>query len=377
MPRNCDKSFESLTRFEETHIMSFLSIRTKLIALIASAVVGSLPSVAFSQTYTDIVLSGNPLLYWNFNEAGDTDPALDLVGAEAGDNLLPEGGATRVTSGSTAGSLSLGRAASFDGTQFTKFFSGALSPATNPDAWAVEMWVRPTGADPGDRFDYLLESRGGGNNRPGLLFDYGFNNKVEVFGGGGRTEGAGPSLANDVWHHVVMGNFGDANDRIDFYLNGAAAGSVAYTFSLPFGTDQIAVGNSVPGNANFDHFAGQIDELALYDLTGQSVSAINGKLSSLATHYAASSQPTIPGDANKDGVVNGLDFDLISTNLFTSQTPGFGGDLDLNAIVNFADFRLWKAVAPAEIVAQYVPEPTSLVLAAVVVFAAVSRARKA
>jgi hypothetical protein len=212
---------------------------------------------------------------------------LDLVGSEVGDNLLPEGNATRVTSGSTAGSLTLGRAASFDGTQFSKFYSGTLSPATNPDAWALEMWVRPTGADPGDRFDYLLESRGGGNNRPGLLFDYGFNNKVEVFGGGGRTEGAGPSLVNDVWQHLVIGNFGDANNRIDFYLNGAAAGSVVFNSNLPFGTDQIAVGNSVPGAADFDHFAGQIDELALYDLTGQTVDAISAKLGSLATHYAA------------------------------------------------------------------------------------------
>jgi hypothetical protein len=264
-----------------------MSLMQRISLCSAFALSTFISSEASSQTYTDIVLSGNPLLYWNFNEAGDADAALDLVGSEAGDNLLPEGGATRVTSGSTAGSLPLGRAASFDGTQFTKFYAGALSPATNPDAWAIEMWVRPTGADPGDRFDYLLESRGGGGNRPGLLFDYGFNNKVEVFGGGGRTEGTGPTLANDVWHHLVMGNFGDANDRIDFYLNGAAAGSVAYAFSLPFGTDEIAVGNSVPGNPDFDHFAGQIDELALYDLTGQSVSAINSKLSSLAGHYSA------------------------------------------------------------------------------------------
>nr|MBA3483635.1 LamG domain-containing protein [Pirellulales bacterium] len=239
------------------------------------------------QTYSDVILAGNPLLYWNFNEAGDSDAAIDLVGADVGDNLLAEGNATRVTSASTAGGLFLGRAASFDGTQFSKFYSGTLSPATNPDAWALEMWVRPQGADPGDRFDYLLEARGGGNNRPGLLFDYGFNNKVEVFGGGGRTEAGGPSLAGDAWQHVVIGNFGDANDRIDFYLNGVAAGSVAFVPNLPFGTDQIAVGNSVPGNPDFDHFNGQIDELALYDLSGQSVADISARLAGIASHYSA------------------------------------------------------------------------------------------
>jgi hypothetical protein len=339
-----------------------VSIFKKLTSLTAIAFLVLLPSMGYSQTYSDVILSGNPLLYWNFNEAGDTDAALDLVGAEAGDHLAAEGNATRMASTSTAGGLFLGRAASFDGAQFSKFYSGALSPATNPDAWALEMWIRPQGADPGDRFDYLLEARGGGNNRPGLLFDYGFNDKVEVFGGGGRTEAGGATLVNDAWQHLVIGNFGDANDRIDFYLNGVAAGSVAFASNLPFGTDQIAVGNSVPGSPDFDHFAGQIDELALYDLTGQSIAAISGKLVALATHFAVT-QPGMPGDANKDGIVNGLDFELISDNLFTTQSPGNGGDLDLNAIVNFMDFRIWKNAAPPEIAALYsIPEPTSVAL---------------
>ena len=317
---------------------------------------------AHGQTYSDIVLAGNPLFYWNFNEAGDLDPALDLVGSDAGDNLLPEGNATRAASSTTTGGLTLGRAASFDGTQFSKFYSGALTPPSDADAWAIEMWVRPTGPDPGDRFDYILEARGNGVNSPGILFDYGNNDKVEVFGGGGRTADSGPSLTNDGWQHLVMGNFGVDNDRIDFYRNGVAAGSVAYTQSVPFGTNQIAVGNSVPGNANFDHFAGLIDELAVYDLTGQSVSQINSKLLALATHYNAATGGIL-GDANKDGVVNGLDFELISTNLFTTQTPGGGGDLDLDSYVDFMDFRIWKNAAPPEIAAMYnIPEPTSVAL---------------
>jgi hypothetical protein len=316
-----------------------------------------------AQSYSDVILSGNPLFYWNFNEAGDTDPAIDQVGADAGDDLLPEGAATRVASTTTNGGLFLGRAASFDGAQLTKFFSGTLTPAVDADAWALEMWIRPQGDDPGDRFDYLLEARGDGtNNAPGILFDYGNNDRVEVFHNGQRTAAGGPILANDAWRHLVIGNFGAANDRVDFYLNGAAAGSVAFAGDSKFGTNAIAVGNSVPGNPDFDHFAGQIDELAVYDLTGQSVSAISSKLVALATHFSVS-QPGMPGDANKDGVVNGLDFDLISNNLFTTQSPGSGGDLDLNALVDFADYRIWKTSAPAEIAAQYtIPEPSSLAL---------------
>lgn len=265
------------------------------VMLAAFGLSSTVGSIGWSQTYSDVVLAGNPLFYWNFNEPGATDAAIDLVGTDEGDNLIAEGNATRVASGSTTGGVSLGRAASFDGTQFSKFYSGALTPTTDADAWALEMWVRPTGPDPGDRYDYLLESRGAAVNSPGILFDYGNNDKIEVFGGGGRTAGSGPSLTSDAWQHLVIGNFGADNDRIDFYLNGVAAGSVVYTETVSLGTNQIAVGNSVPGNANFDHFAGEIDELAVYDLTGQSVEAISSKLATLAGHYSLVPEPTSLG----------------------------------------------------------------------------------
>jgi hypothetical protein len=267
------------------------SLLRQLVTFAAIGLSSTIGNQASAQTYTDVVIAGNPLFYWNFNEAGNTDAAIDLMGLDAGDNLAAEGNATRVASGSTAGGLSLGRAASFDGTQFSKFYSGALTPPADADAWALEMWIRPTGPDAGDRFDYVLEARGGGNNSPGILFDYGNNDRVEVFGGGGRTADGGPALVNDVWQHLVIGNFGADNDRIDFYLNGVAAGSVAYPQTVPFGTNQIAVGNSVPGSADFDHFAGEIDELAVYDLTGQTVAEINGKLIGLAGHYALVPEP--------------------------------------------------------------------------------------
>ena len=132
------------------------SLVKQLVTFTAFGLCSTLASVASSQTYTDIISSGAPLFYWNFNEAGDTDAALDLVGSDAGDNLVAEGNATRVAGGSTTGGLFLGRAASFDGTQFSKFYSGALTPPADADAWALEMWVRPEGADPGDRIDDLL-----------------------------------------------------------------------------------------------------------------------------------------------------------------------------------------------------------------------------
>lgn len=339
-------------------------------AAISFAVLLSVADRAEAQSYSSFVLSGNPTLYWNFNEAGNTDPAIDLVGSETGDNLAAQGNATRVASGSTSGGVNLGRAASFDNTAPTKFFSNTLTPPTNPDAWALEMWIRPqSGTDPGTRSHYIIEAQiPGGPNTPGILFDYvgsGRDNNVEIFRAGQRTGNAGPAIPNDVWSHLVIGYLGGANDRADFYLNGALAGSATgIAIDMPFGTDTIAVGNSTPGHPDFDHFNGQLDEIALYDLTGSTVPAIEAKLQAIAAHYSFSIGGVV-GDADIDGDVDGDDFIVISNNLFTNQTPGAGGDLDLSGLVDFTDFRIWKNAVNPAIAAQYaIPEPSCAILVA-------------
>ena len=62
------------------------------------------------------------------------------------------------------------------------------------------------------------------SNSPGILLDYGKKDNVGVCGGGGRTVGSGPLLTNYAWQHLVISNFGEDNDRIDFDLNRAEAG---------------------------------------------------------------------------------------------------------------------------------------------------------
>jgi hypothetical protein len=335
-------------------------------ALLGLAVLLLASDRALAQSYSSYVLSGDPLFYWNFDEAGNTDPAIDLVGNDAGDNLIAEGNATRVNSGSTTGGVSLGRAASFDNTQLTKFYSGTLSPTIDPTGYIIEMWVRPQPTSVPGRAHYLLEARGAATNQPSIIFDYlgPVDNNVELYWGG-RTGGVGPALVDNTWQHLVIGYYGAAASRIDFYLNGAPAGSMVDLGVAPaFGTTQIAVGNSVPGHPDFDHFNGQIDELAVYDVTGLTAAAIEAKLQTVAAHYSFSLGGVI-GDADGDNDVDEFDFFLISDNLFTNQTPGDGGDLDLSGLVDFLDFRIWKNAANPALAAQYaIPEPTSLALAA-------------
>ena len=58
---------------------------------------------------------------------------------------------------------------------------------------------------------------------------------------------------------------------------------------------------------------------------------------------------SLPGDANRNGVVDINDFIVISNNFSkVPSAPGLDGDVFVDNIVNQRDFRLWKnAVGPA------------------------------
>ncbi len=80
------------------------------------------------------------------------------------------------------------------------------------------------------------------------------------------------------------------------------------------------------------------------------------------------SQQFLPGDADRNGVVNIDDFTIISNNFSkVPSAPGLDGDVFVDNIVDVHDFRLWKNAVPAEIAALAgnfpVPEPASACLA--------------
>lgn len=79
------------------------------------------------------MLSGNPLFYWNFNEAGATDAAIDLVGTDAGDHMLPEYYATR------AALLDCARAKRFSATLYGVASCGVHSSSAHVAMVVVEI----------------------------------------------------------------------------------------------------------------------------------------------------------------------------------------------------------------------------------------------
>ncbi|MCA9187949.1 MAG: hypothetical protein R3E01_05880 [Pirellulaceae bacterium] len=86
-----------------------------------------------------------------------------------------------------------------------------------------------------------------------------------------------------------------------------------------------------------------------------------------AVNYLSGETATlIPGDADGNGTVELLDFEIIRDNFNMSVTSRSLGDLTFDGIVDFDDFRQWKDNFPgangAVGAAASVPEPASMVL---------------
>ena len=99
----------------------------------------------------------------------------------------------------------------------------------------------------------------------------------------------------------------------------------------------------------------------------------------------------LEGDANMDGVVNGIDFSILATNFNQRVTQGWeDGDFDYTGVVNGTDFVLiannfnkgslggngWAAVesfAAANDISLEVPEPSTLASLAILSFCSTAR----
>lgn len=240
--------------------------------------------------YFNSVLQDNPAYYWTFDEASGT--ALNY-GSAAGGNLGQAGTATRTVSTSTTGGVSLGTTAEFDGSNAGWFYTAATGgtalqgPAM--DSYAVEMWTRAT-VTPGAH--YLFEV--GTGNSPSVI--YGFNPSVlELYAvSNGRTGATGPTaLADGQWHHVVIGykDNGASGDASTFIIDGGTPA----TYTLPSNQQFLANGQHLIVGADINggsRYGGNVDELAVYNLSSLSQAQFDSKLAAIASHGTLSSSAT-------------------------------------------------------------------------------------
>jgi hypothetical protein len=225
-----------------------------------------------ANAYQQAVIDDEPLLYWTFDETEPTANAVDKIWGLPANVLRPQG-----TAGRVASTLGLGNAADFDGVPGSRFLANTLQlGAASYAHYAIELWLR---LEQPLSQAYLLEGWNGtptGTNSPAII--HGYNPNLEFFGGGGRTGNVGPAALLDLgWHHVVMEVNVPANTH-SFFIDGAAVGTFAgsQAWLLP----ALAIGS--PAVNTDEPMTGQIDELALYDLSGGTLTGQD-----LAVHFQA------------------------------------------------------------------------------------------
>ena len=227
--------------------------------------------------YQQAVTDDGPILYWTFDEIGDTDNAKSLTNDLPDNELVAQGNATRVPSTTTSGGASLGRAASFGGSSGSRFFAADLAPSDPPiNQFAVELWFRTSSASA----QYLSETftESGISNTSSLI--YGFQSgQFEIFSG----DRSGAIVSKDAWHHLVVGHYGSSEPQ--FYVDGVLVSNAGGgDFNSPWAFGAIGIGNATFEENVFD---GEIDEFAIYDLSGLSgTSARQAKVADIASHYS-------------------------------------------------------------------------------------------
>ena len=278
------------------------------VLVIAVALVATQGAFAVDTSLTDYsraVMLENPTYYWTFNESGATDVAQEVMRYETESQMQPVVDATRTSSYSTE----LGSAASFNDN--AAFWAQMINRGTETGAYAIEYWFK---ADVDSGAGYVFDPLGAavGGNSPAVIHGFNANTTELFYYTGDRTGSQSDLLFNDgQWHHVVFAVNCDGatttSDQIDIAVDGVVTTNF---MSLPTAkldlTGAICLGackpTSAPGVNDYataaeaggvwDGFSGQIDEFAVYDLSGMDTAAVATKLSSLASHYSLATSAT-------------------------------------------------------------------------------------
>jgi hypothetical protein len=239
-------------------------------SVVAAVVFALLPMVRAGTAYNDAVLSDSPVYYWTFDQSEGVEPNLGTAGSGGGANNLAKGAtSTRVPSLKTPGGVTLGSDVLARSVSSDQWFSGTLTGGAINNRYAIELWVKSSHAG----HQYLLNH----GNSPALIS--GYNPCLEIFSFGGRSGSSGPAVFDGNWHHVVVGVDRDLGIHT-FYVDGA------------FNTTITSGMSSWPGGGTLyvcgtggDAMSGELDELAIYNLDGETSVTFASKLAQIASHY--------------------------------------------------------------------------------------------
>ncbi|MEV7415520.1 LamG-like jellyroll fold domain-containing protein [Streptomyces sp. NPDC089919] len=230
-----------------------------------------------TQAYPDRVRADGARLYWRYDDSVQPYAADSSVSGNTSGVLL-NNPALRQGPGAISGPST---AVGFDG-NIQQVYSDRRETVTGP--FSIETWFRTATTRGGKLFGF-----GNNQSRDSGSFDkhiYMTNDGRLVFGvynGATRTITTPDAFNDDKWHHVVatQGAGGMA-----LYVDGQAKGTQPYTSNQPIAGYWHAGGDNLanwPNRPTSNHFAGQLDETAVYP------SALT--LAQVRNHFALATGP--------------------------------------------------------------------------------------
>lgn len=244
--------------------------------LAALAVFGINAASAGTVTYRSLILSSDPVVYYEFDESeGTISTNSATTGATYTGTFNLDGGSVTLAQPSFAQG-----GTSYD---FGGGFVGSASALTNSlTEWTVEVWVNYDSAKI-SQSNFLSNDQGGWNDD--VLFGIGAETgNVGVPGGSvGLVQQGSPGVVRDAvasplaageWHHVVVTGSATAGaltlyvDGVALVVNDALTNGVTFNGADGIGSAaNLTIGAARPNSADAGYrpYDGLLDEVAIYD----------------------------------------------------------------------------------------------------------------
>lgn len=269
--------------------------------MFASRISMGADKLEITDRYVEAVRQSSPLAYWRFEESAGRSIANEISSKHpcellAGAKIVPQLGnrAVEFGYGSAAGSISVEE-------EFTELTG---------DAYAVELWVKPSHFHHGALINLLRVAQGGEYLGHGLLVElrdpfFGteartnavrFLHRSPVGAGGGTELFSSSNYAVREWQHVVAVK---DDSQLKLYKNGNLEAVGEDDSPLPSGLS-LLIGKLYPFDS-LRPFTGQLDELAVYghalsaDEVRQHYDLGRGSQLSAAEHVGSATQSGAAG----------------------------------------------------------------------------------
>ncbi len=150
----------------------------------------------------------------------------------------------------------IGSGVLFDGTD--DFIS--LSDSSNPTAYTIEAWVKPSSVGASNIFVRTNSSGPSSAWSHQIRITSGSKFEAYTFDGGSKAVTGTTTVVPNTWYHVVA--TAKNNDNMHLYVNGIEEGTPASIGTLWTGGDRYRIGQN---SAGMGFFVGKMDQIVLYD----------------------------------------------------------------------------------------------------------------